>query len=70
MCLSYFPSVLVNSSPELLEELPISKEDIDGLVQDCSNSIADALELLHSCIRPSMYLFAGDSWQCGKDLYN
>ena len=25
------------------------KYDIDGLVQDCSNSIANALELLQSC---------------------
>ena len=27
---------------------------IDGSVQDCSNSIANALELLQSCIKPSM----------------
>ena len=27
---------------------------IDGLVKDCSNSIANALELLHSCTRLSM----------------
>ena len=27
---------------------------IDGLVQDCSNSIADALELLPSCTKPSI----------------
>ena len=26
---------------------------IDGLVQDCSNSIANALELLQSCPKPS-----------------
>ena len=25
----------------------------DGLEQDCSNSIANALELLQSCIKPS-----------------
>ena len=29
--------------------------DIGGLVQDCSNSIANALELLQSCTKPSMY---------------
>ena len=29
--------------------------DIDGLVQDCSNSIANALELLQSCTKPSIY---------------
>ena len=28
---------------------------IDGLVQDCSNSIADTLELLQSCTKPSIY---------------
>ena len=28
---------------------------INGLVQDCSNSIANALELLQSCSKPSIY---------------
>ena len=28
---------------------------IDGLVQDCSLSIAKALEMLESCIKPSMF---------------
>ena len=28
---------------------------IDGLVQDCCNSIANALELLQSCTKPSIY---------------
>ena len=28
--------------------------DIDGLVQDCSNSIANALELLQFCTKPSI----------------
>ena len=27
---------------------------IDGLVQDCSNSIANAMELLQSCTKPSI----------------
>ena len=32
---------------------------IDGLVQDCSNSIANALELLQSCTKPSiLFIFA------------
>ena len=30
-------------------------EQIDGLVQDCSNGIANALELLQSCTKPSKY---------------
>ena len=29
--------------------------DIDGLVQDCSNSSALAMELLQSCIKPSIF---------------
>ena len=33
----------------------ILRKPIDGLVQDCSNSIAKALELLQSCTKPSMY---------------
>ena len=28
---------------------------IDGLVQDCSISIANALEILQSCPKPSIY---------------
>ena len=28
--------------------------DIDGLVQDYSNAIANALELLQSCTKPSI----------------
>ena len=28
---------------------------VDGLEQDCSHSIANALELLQSCTKPSMY---------------
>ena len=31
---------------------------IDGFVQDCSNSIAYALELLQSCTKPSISLFS------------
>ena len=30
---------------------------IDRLVQDCSNSIANALELLQSCAKPSIYMY-------------
>ena len=29
---------------------------IDGLAQHCSNSIANALELLQSCVKPSISL--------------
>ena len=30
---------------------------VDGLVQDCSNSSANALELLQSCTKPSMWYY-------------
>ena len=31
----------------------IWSNQIDGLLQDCSNAIANSLELLQSCIKPS-----------------
>ena len=33
----------------------VAKLQINGLVQDCSNSIANALELLQSCTEPSIW---------------
>ena len=30
-------------------------DQIDGLVQDCSNTIANALEFLQSCTKPSKW---------------
>ena len=33
------------------------KYNFDGFVQDCSNSIANALELLQSCTKPSISCF-------------
>ena len=30
---------------------------ISGLVQDCSNAIPNALELLQSCTKPSTWLY-------------
>ena len=35
---------------------PVGQYHIDGLVQDCSNSIANTLELLQSCTKPSICL--------------
>ena len=35
----------------------LEKAYINGLVQDYSNSIANALELLQSCAKPSMYFY-------------
>ena len=39
----------------MLTSQPIAKLDIDGLVQDCSNSSVLAMELLQSCNKPSNY---------------
>ena len=38
----------------LLTQIANSDSHIDGLVQDCSNSIANALALLQSCTKPSI----------------
>ena len=40
-----------NISPDLVFNMPHVNQHIDGLVQDCSNSIANALELLQSCTK-------------------
>ena len=46
---------------ELLSDKKQSLEpqgsNIDGLVQDCSNSSANALELLQSCAKPLIYQY-------------
>ena len=39
-------------------------EYIDGLVQDCGNSSALALELLQSCTKPSIYINVFESNGC------
>ena len=43
-----------------LQNLSLQYHQLEGLVQDCSNSIANALELLQSCTEPSIWpiLFA------------
>ena len=41
----------------------VRSHDIDGLVQDCSNSSALAMELLQSCTKPSI---SGSSPRCRK----
>ena len=37
-------------------ELASNNHHVDDFVQDCSNSIANALELLQSCTKPLMYM--------------
>ena len=36
----------------------VSIDQIDSLVQDCSNSSALAMELLQSCTKPSRYCYS------------
>ena len=33
----------------------VSQKNISGLAQDCSNSIVNALELLQSCTKPTIW---------------
>ena len=42
---------------------------IDRLVQDCSNSIANSLELLQSCIKPSICKSIG-AWVCSRKYHS
>ena len=46
--------MLHNKIQHGLDKSLYPKKYIDGLVQDCSNSIANALELLQSCTNPSI----------------
>ena len=43
---------------------------IDGLVQDCSNYIANALELLQSCTKPSTWSLRLLDWHWGNHWGN
>ena len=42
--------------------------DIDGFVQDCSNTIANALELLQSCTKPTICILCAISLSYAADL--
>ena len=48
----------------------IMDHNTNGLVQGCSNSIANALELLQSCTKPSIlyYHYGIDNNQCDAAL--
>ena len=58
MCIS--PSI-PNDVAALTFKDFIYQPEIDDLVQDCSNSIANALELLHSCTKPL---------KCGGEMHS
>ena len=45
-----------------ITHLTQNKHHIDGLVQDCNNSIANAMELVQSCTKPSTYLVIDELW--------
>ena len=42
----------------------------DGLVQDCSNSIANALELLQSCTKPLIWVRLKSNLEASSALKN
>ena len=48
---------------KLPTEQMLTNHHIDGLVQHCSNSIANALELLQSCTKPSMWSHVVFTWR-------
>ena len=52
--LQYFRFTYAFSVSHIYKLLNISILDIDGLMQDCSNPIAKALELLQFCTKPSI----------------
>ena len=43
------------------EVIDVKKLHLDSLVQDCSNPIPNALELLESCSKPSIFTFPAQS---------
>ena len=54
-----YNDTIVNNTESISKQLFITPltspaQHIDGSVQDCSNSIANALELLQSCGKPSI----------------
>ena len=52
---SDLPCYLLNHLMPVRELVNSLQHHIVGLVQDCSNSIANALELLQSCTKPSIW---------------
>ena len=45
---------MFSDDPNSAMQLSPEREYLDGLVQDCSNSSALAMELLQSCTKPSI----------------
>ena len=60
----------INGIHTVLSKNHFIHQDIDGLVQDYSNSIANALELLQSCTEPLIYAHASKFvvFSCGLVL--
>ena len=61
MCIESFLAHGASSAVALSQQqykiLANMEHDIDCLMQDCSISIANALEIQQSCTKPSIYLF-------------
>ena len=51
------PPTCLETNPGIVAVYCTIHIHIHNLVQDCSNSSALAMELLHSCTKPSTYLF-------------
>ena len=51
------PKQQLEASKQYCYHIQSFGDQIDGLVQDCSNSIANAMELLQCCTKPSKLSF-------------
>ena len=49
---------------------PTYQEHSDGLVLDCSNSSAIAMELLQSCTKPLIYIHIFTTRKSSRDIYS
>ena len=58
----YVTSLLCQEQPQSWQHKSKHQWHLNGLVQDCSNSSALAMELLQSCTKPSIYLLESPKW--------
>ena len=54
ICVSKLGQYWLYDNKGIVNWLPVQYQDNGGLVQDCSNSSALAMELLQSCTKPAM----------------
>ena len=63
----YYPGAL-SLSQDIVSHLKIKY--FEGLVQDCSKSIANALELLQSCTKPTISSTGTQAWNELQTAHN